>query len=506
MNREHNLRSLDGIFDVLIIGGGATGLGAALDAVTRGYRTALIEARDFASATSSRSTKLVHGGVRYLASGNIPLVREALHERAILLRNAPALVREVSFIVPVYRYFDAPFYFAGLKIYDLMAGRYGLSPTRLLGASETLDRLPGAQPQGLVGGVLYSDCQFDDARMAVALAKTANANGAVMLNYMPALHFIREGGASTGKVTGVIARDEESGQEVEIRARAIISATGIFVDEIRTEDSPSAAPMLRWSRGSHLVFPRETLPIQSAIMVPKTDDGRVLFAIPWLNHVIVGTTDVEAESAVHDPVPTTKEAQFLLTQLNRYLARPLVAEDATASYAGLRPLLTGGGGSTAKLSREHSVTVSESGVVTIAGGKWTTYRRMAEDAVNKAVEVSGLVASACRSAEVVLAAEPNMTALTAVDRALVEPLHTNLPYTYASIVAAAREEMARTAEDALARRTRSLFLDLNASAACAGKVASVMAQELGKDPNWVEQQRAAVLAHCETHQTVLHSP
>ncbi len=507
MNRESNLRALasDGVFDVLVIGGGATGLGAALDAASRGYRTALIEAKDFAHATSSRSTKLVHGGVRYLAQGNIPLVREALRERAILLRNAPALVREVPFIVPLYHYLDAPFYFTGLKIYDLLAGRYGLSPTKLLGASKTLEHLPGAQPKGLVGGVLYSDCQFDDARMAVALARTAADQGAVVLNYMPALRFLREGGKSSGlgKLSGVVARDEESGREVEVRARAIINATGIFVDEIRTEDSPAAKPMLRWSRGSHLVFPRALLPMQSAIMVPKTDDGRVLFAIPWHNHVIVGTTDVEAERAVHDPVPTSVEAEFILAQLNRYLDSPLTVEDATASFAGLRPLIRQDANSTAGLSREHSVTVAASGLVTVAGGKWTTYRRMAEDAVDKAVEMAGLPAAPCRTAGIVLAAEPDTAAMVSADSTLAAPLHPNLPYIYADVVAAARQEMARTAEDVLARRTRSLFLDLAASSDCAAPVAAVLARELGKDADWAGQQQAALLALCAPLRAVL---
>jgi len=490
-------------WDVLVVGGGATGLGAAVEAAARGYRTALIEGSDFAKGTSSRSTKLVHGGVRYLQRGNVSLVLEALRERGRLLRNAPHLVRNLDFVVPRYDWWEGPFYGAGLKLYDLLAGRMGLNPSRLLSREETLERIPTLEPKGLRGGVVYQDAQFDDARLAVTLARTLVDLGGVAVNYVRALGLRKE----EGLVRGAAVRDEETGAEGEVRARVVVNATGVFSDDLRRMDDPESPLLLTPSQGIHLVLDRRFQPGDSAILVPHTDDGRVLFAVPWHGRVVVGTTDTPVAERSLEPRPLPGEVEFLLHHAARYLTQDPRPEDVLSCFAGLRPLVRGGRAAsrTAALSRDHTLLVSPSGLVTITGGKWTTYRKMGEDAIDQAAMVAGLDERPSPTASLRLhgwtedvhseAAEagygadaPALARLAAERPGWDEPLHFNLPYRVCEVVWAARHEMARSVEDVLARRTRALLLDARASAEIAPAVAGLLAEELGKDEAWQHAQ------------------
>jgi glycerol-3-phosphate dehydrogenase len=495
--------------DVLIVGGGATGLGLAVDAATRGYRTALVEAGDFAQATSSRATKLVHGGVRYLVSGQVHLVYEALRERKIMLRNAPHLVHPLPFVTPAYTWFDLPYYGAGLKAYDVLSGSSSLGPTRFLSAAQTRERIPGIAAKNLKGSVLYHDGQFDDARLALALARTAQDHGAAVLNYArcQSLH------KTDGKVSGAEIRDMVSGNVCEVQARTIINATGIFVDEVRGLDEPSSLPMLSVSRGTHIVVPGDVLGHQNAIMVPKTADGRIIFAIPWLGKVVIGTTDLPAPSVAMEPGHQHAEISFLLETINPYLARPLGEADVLSVFSGLRPLVTGSQAKTSKLSREHTIDTSPSGLITVAGGKWTTYRRMAEDTLAAAIRQGMLPDAPCRTREIRLHGAPaesldqsplarygteaeQIAAMWVADPALATPLDADLPFTRAEVVFATRHEMALTVEDVLSRRTRALLLDARAAQRAAPVTARLMAAELGRDAAWAEAeaQRFCALA------------
>jgi glycerol-3-phosphate dehydrogenase len=368
-------------WDVVVIGGGATGLGIAVDAAARGLRTALIEARDFSSGTSSRSTKLIHGGVRYLAQGNVKLVREALIERALLLANAPALVHPMEFIVPCYRPLEREVMRVGLGLYDGLAGARSIGPTRWLTRAETLERLPTVRPAGLHGGVSYWDAQFDDARLAIALMRTACRLGATAINYEQA-EAMR---VTAGRVESVTAVDAETGERFELRARVVYNATGVWVDRIRALADPGARPLVALSRGSHIVVGSRFMPGGRALMIPKTSDGRVLFAIPWLGRLIVGTTDVPADAAIWDPQPTPQEVDFIVETARGYLRDAIAPSDITNVFAGLRPLVArGASGATKTLSREHSIIIEQGNLVTVTGGKWTTYRRMAVDALAQA--------------------------------------------------------------------------------------------------------------------------
>ncbi|HKI05984.1 MAG TPA: glycerol-3-phosphate dehydrogenase/oxidase [Thermoanaerobaculia bacterium] len=506
MNRDVLLAQLlspGETWDVLVVGGGATGLGAAVEAAARGYRTALIEGSDFAKGTSSRSTKLVHGGVRYLQRGNVSLVLEALRERGRLLRNAPHLVRNLDFVVPRYDWWEGPFYGAGLKLYDLLAGRMGLNPSRLLSREETLERIPTLEPKGLRGGVVYQDAQFDDARLAVTLARTLVDLGGVAVNYVRALGLRKE----EGLVRGAAVRDEETGAEGEVRARVVVNATGVFSDDLRRMDDPESPLLLTPSQGIHLVLDRRFQPGDSAILVPHTDDGRVLFAVPWHGRVVVGTTDTPVAERSLEPRPLPGEVEFLLHHAARYLTQDPRPEDVLSCFAGLRPLVRGGRAAsrTAALSRDHTLLVSPSGLVTITGGKWTTYRKMGEDAIDQAAMVAGLDERPSPTASLRLhgwtedvhseAAEagygadaPALARLAAERPGWDEPLHFNLPYRVCEVVWAARHEMARSVEDVLARRTRALLLDARASAEIAPAVAGLLAEELGKDEAWQHAQ------------------
>jgi glycerol-3-phosphate dehydrogenase len=510
MNRDAMIAALDGeaqSWDFVVVGGGATGLGTAIEAASRGYRTLLLERSDFAKGTSSRSTKLVHGGVRYLRQGNVSLVIEALRERGLLLRNAPHLVRNLSFVVPNYDWWEGPFYGIGLKMYDLLAGRQGLGRSKMLSRERTLQLLPTIEPEGLAGGVIYYDGQFDDARLAVNMAQTAAEQGAVLVNYMEVVGLLH----GDGEVRGVQARDVETGTEREIEAKVVVNATGVWTDDVRHMDDAAAADMIVPSQGVHIVLERAFLPGESAIMVPRTDDGRVLFAIPWHDRVLVGTTDTPVDDAPIEPRPLEEELAFLLKHAARYLHRDPSRSDVLAMFAGLRPLVGGSSdgeaGGTASLSRDHSIVISNSGLVTVAGGKWTTYRRMAEDTVDHAAVVAGLEErpSVTRDLHIhgyhnhaeefgelwVYGSDaPAIRDLMRTDPRYDERLHPAHAIRAGEVVWAARHEMARTVDDVLARRTRLLLLDARAAMESAPQVAALLAEELGRGHAW-EQQEAA---------------
>lgn len=488
-------------WDLIVIGGGATGLGTAVDAAARGYATLLLEAHDVAKGTSSRSTKLVHGGVRYLAQGNLALVYEALHERGRLRRNAPHVVSALPFVVPGYTWWSNPYYGAGLMLYSVMAGSLGIGFSRLVGRQEALRLAPTLEPRGLRGGVVYYDGQMDDTRLAITMLRTIEDLGGTALNYMPVTGLLKTG----GKISGVSARDAETGEELTLHARVVVNATGVFADGVRKLDDPRAESMLSPSQGVHIVLDRSFLPGDHAIMIPKTDDGRVLFAVPWHNRVIVGTTDTPVKEAPLEPRPLDEEIEFLLQHAARYLSKDPTRDDVLSTFAGLRPLVKkGAGGSTAGLSREHTLIVSSSGLVTITGGKWTTYRHMAEDTVDRAIAVGGLAKAPCVTKNLRLhgylaqpEAEPfgvygadaaHLKRLLAEQPGWDQPLHERLPYLRGEVVWAARHEQARTVEDVLARRTRALLLDARASQEVAPQVAALLAAELGCDAAWQQTQ------------------
>lgn len=499
-------------FDVLVIGGGATGLGIALDAATRGLRTALVEAGDFAQATSSRATKLVHGGVRYLASGQVHLVYEALHERAVMLRNAPHIVHPLPTILPATHVWELPWYGAGLTLYDKLSGKSTMGPTKILGVKATAERIPGIAKGKLKGAILYHDAQFNDARFALALAQTAIEHGATVLNYTRVEKFLYTG----GKISGAIVRDAETGHEATVQAKAVINATGIFTDDLRTMDQPARPKLLSVSRGTHIVVAPHFLGGATAIMVPKTDDGRIIFAIPWQGAVLIGTTDLAAPQPKMEPDVDANEIDFLLATIAPYLAAPIAKSDILSIFSGLRPLVTGKENSTSKLSREHHIDVSNSGMVSVAGGKWTTYRRMAEDTLNFAVEKKLLPKGKSVTDHTPLhgatsskAHNPHLaeygtevtaiSALIANDATLGALIDPALPYPKALVVHAVRHELARTVEDVLSRRTRSLLLNAKAAVQTAPAVAALMAQELGRDPAWIDAQVQAFTDLAEKH-------
>jgi glycerol-3-phosphate dehydrogenase len=484
-------------------------VGIAVDAAARGYSVALFEQSDFGKGTSSRSTKLVHGGVRYLQQGNISLVMEALKERGLLLQNAPHLVHDLEFVVPNYAWWEAPFYGIGLKVYDMLAGKYGFGPSELLSRDQVLERIPTLSQDGLRGGVKYHDGQFDDARLLINLAQTAAEQGALLLNYTRVTALAKDGG---GFVHGLTFLDAESGASHTIAARSVINATGPFCDALRRVDDPGAAPMIAPSQGVHLVFSRDFLPGDTAIMVPHTRDGRVMFAIPWHGHALVGTTDTPISESTLEPSPLMHEIDFILDTASDYLARRPSRSDILSVFTGIRPLVKSGDVSnTATLSRDHTIHISSSGLLTIAGGKWTTYRRMAEDAVDHAIVLGHLEEKPCVTRELRIhgfapqaerygalaiygSDAPAIDKLIRDEPELAAPLHAALPITGAEVVWAAREEMARTVEDVLARRTRALFLNASAALAMAPEVARLLARALGCDSAWQQEQLAAFRA------------
>jgi glycerol-3-phosphate dehydrogenase len=492
------LQSRDERFDVLIIGGGASGLGAAVDASSRGYRVALIEQNDFAKATSSRSTKLVHGGVRYLKQGDVSLVRSALRERGLLLRNAPHLTRSTPFIIPGYSWLDKPFYGFGLTVYERLSGKLSLGKSRVLSRDEVVRHIPTVEQHGLRGGVLYYDGQFDDARLAINRAQTAAAHGAALANYCACTGLLKE----NGKTCGAVARDVETGDEFPVRARVVINATGVFVDDIRRFDDPGTKPLVAPSQGIHIVLPKKFLPGASALMVPKTADGRVLFAIPWKDRVVVGTTDTPVHTESLEPRALPEELSFVMEHAQKYLALDPTVDDVLSVFAGLRPLVKhGDSGNTAALSRDHTIVISKSGLVTLTGGKWTSYRKMAEDVIDHAESTAGIGHKPCVTTTLrILGADDagNVDRLAIAEPALAEIVHPAFPeMRRADVIWQARNEMARTVEDVLARRTRSLLLDARASCAAAPAVAALLAAELGRDAAWAGAQTRdyVALAH-----------
>ena len=489
MNRSAMLQRLresaSQVWDIAVIGGGATGLGAAWNASSRGYRTLLVEAVDFANGTSSRSTKLIHGGVRYLRQGQIRMVRDSLHERQRLLDSASPLVHPLQFVIPTYHLGSRWYYFGGMKAYDFLAGKLNVAPARLLSASQVSELQPNLQANGLRGGVLYSDAQFDDARLAVSLAQTiANYANACVANYLQVVGL--ETNSQANRV--VLMKDKITGEEFSVQSRVVVNATGVFagkITELERSTSTSRVPQLQIapSRGTHIVLPQRFLNSSFATMIPETDDGRVLFAIPWLGHTLVGTTDVPTHKIELDPRPELAEVDYLLDHVGRYLTTKPLRSDVLAIFAGLRPLIGHQGTSnTSQLSREHEIHVSQQGLITIVGGKWTTFRKMGEDVINLACEQASLVKRPSQP-QTLLYLSPSSAQ---GDSSL--PLHPDLPITAADVDAAVQDEMAVQVQDVLARRTRCLFLNARATVEVAPQVAQQMARLTGATAEWIDQQ------------------
>ena len=478
MQRTNNLETVKARtepWDIVVIGGGATGAGCALDAASRGYSVLLLERHDFGKGTSSRSTKLIHGGVRYLRQGNISLVREALQERATLLKNAPHVVGVSEFIIPCYGVWEKLFYGVGMKVYDLMAGKFRIGASRILDRDETLERMPGINTEGLSGGVLYHDGQFDDSRLLIDIIRTAVSHGAAVLNYADVRSFSKD---ASGSICGVDFVDLETGEQIAVNARSVINATGVFSDEVAKLADEGSASVLTFAQGVHIVFDKQFLASNDALMIPKTSDGRVLFCIPWHEHLLVGTTDTPIPLAEIEPAALDSEIDFILETAGEFLVRKPSRTDILSVFAGIRPLIGKRGTSrTASLSRGHELFVDRSGMVTITGGKWTTYRRMAELAVDKAANVGDLDGHPSVTKTLQISPPERLDEGSA--------LHPRLPYTREHILRAVRSEMARTVEDVLARRTRALFLDARAAAEMAEEVAGILARELG----WNEMRR-----------------
>jgi len=509
-----NLEDSDVQWDVVIIGGGASGLGAALEAATRGYKTLLLEQDDFAKGTSSRSTKLVHGGVRYLAQGNISLVLEALKERGRLKRNAPHLVKDQAFIIPCYTYWCVPFYTIGLTLYDLMAGRLSIGRSVALSRKGVSKALPSIKTRKLQGGVRYFDCQFDDARLAVNLAQTITEQGGVVINHVKVLGLTMQ----DGRITGLEAGDRETGKQFQIRAKSVINATGVFVDDILKMENPEARDVIKPSQGIHLVMKQDFLKGGEALMIPKTSDGRVLFAVPWHNRVVVGTTDVEKKVAELEPVAEEEEVEYILETAGRFMEHAPKREDVLAVFTGLRPLAapSGEGKKTKEISRGHKILISKGGLVTLTGGKWTTYRKMGEDVVNRAVKLAGLPVRESVTAtlkihghlEGVDRSDPLYwygSDRKQIDRLIDEDpefghvLSEKLHILEAQVIWAVRMEMARSVEDFLARRTRAIQLDARECIRLAPRVAEIMASELGYNQDWEMSQVKALTELASAH-------
>jgi glycerol-3-phosphate dehydrogenase len=505
-DRKILLDSIAGIdeWDILIIGGGATGLGIAVDAASRGFKILLLEQEDFAKGTSSRSTKLVHGGVRYLAQGNISLVKEALKERGLLMRNAPHLTKNESIIIPCYSWFRAMFYTVGLKLYDWLAGKFSIGKSRLIFRNEILERLPTVRRNRLKCGVLYHDGTFDDARLALNLAQTCVENGGTVLNYCPVISLIKD---NSGKIRGAKFLDKESGKEYEIKAKSVVNATGVFVDDILKLDNEESKSIIRPSQGIHLVLASSFLQSKDAIMIPRTDDGRVLFAIPWYQNVIVGTTDTPLQSHSLEPRALETEIDFILNTAGKYLSKPPSRSDVLSIFAGLRPLAATGNNTdkTKEISRSHKIIISKSGLVSVIGGKWTTYRKMAEDTLSKIIRHGTLPFKKCVTPNLRIHGYERLEDVTdslsiygtdkyeirklmAENDSWQNSLSKEINITEAGVIWAVRNEMARTVEDVLARRTRILFLDAKVATELAPKVAEIMMKELGRDKAWMNKQ------------------
>ncbi len=509
MNRKLFLSKItenfDRTWDVIVIGGGATGLGTALDAAARGFSTLLFEQSDFAKGTSSRSTKLVHGGVRYLAQGDVSLVFEALRERGLLMQNAPHLVSDREFIIPNYEWWEGPFYSIGMKVYDRMSGKLGFGHSRKIDKETILKLIPNLAEEKLKGGVIYYDGQFDDARLAINLAQTISENGGFPVNYTKVTGMLKD---KDGLIIGVSVKDLIGNREFIVKGRTIINATGVFAEQVSKLDNPNSNIMIRPSQGVHIVLDKSFLQGESAIMIPHTSDGRVLFAVPWHDKVIVGTTDTPIQNISLEPRAMEEEIEFLLSTSSKYLKKDPTRKDVLSIFAGLRPLAASpeSNGETKEISRNHMITVSLSGLITITGGKWTTYRKMGEDVIDKAILVGGLEERKSVTENMPIHGyvknfNPNEplhyygadkeiieSILLAKSPELSEKIHPDLPYIKAEVIWAAKQEMATCVEDVLARRTRSLFLDAKASIEAAPTVAKLLRKELGKSRAWEKEQ------------------
>lgn len=509
MDREKIINQLEDpsrVFDFLVIGGGATGIGIALDASSRGYSVALFEQWDFTKGTSSRSTKLVHGGVRYLAQGDVSLVLEALRERGLLRRNAPHLVKDQTFLIPCYRWWEGPFYAIGMILYDLMAGKLGLGRSICIGPKRALRTIPMLRPKGMTAGVLYHDGQFDDSRLAINMVRSSVDAGALVLNYAKVVGLLKEG----KMVAGATVRDEETGKSYHVKSRCVINATGVFADEILQMDEPGKRPTVRPSQGVHLVLDSSFLQSDCAIMIPKTSDGRVLFAVPWHDKVVVGTTDTLMDEPAEEPVALEREIRFILDTAANYLTRPPKRSDVLSVFAGLRPLAAprSEGKKTKEISRSHKLIREKSGLITIIGGKWTTYRKMAQDTLDLAIRYMHIPTKECVTEAFMIHGnkkDPDFSdplyvygtdadeirKLITSSSAMSEKLHPAYAYTVGEVTWLIRNEMPRTLEDVLARRLRILFLDARAAMAMAPRVARVLAEERGKDTAWASAQLEA---------------
>jgi len=503
----NNLKRDQGkIWDIIVIGGGATGMGVALDGVTRGFSTLLLEQSDFASGTSSRSTKLVHGGVRYLAKGDLLMVREALHERGLMLKNAPHLTSNQEFIIPLYSLFDVIQYYAGLKFYDLLSGRLSLGKSYFISTAKVIKRLPNLKKEGLKGGIVYHDGQFDDARMVISLAGECVKRGAIVLNYFAVTGLVKN---EKGVIAGVKAKEMDSGEEFILSARIVINATGVFADSVSKMDNPESEASIRPSQGIHLVLDRSFLQSDSAIMIPKTDDGRVLFAIPWYNEVVVGTTDTPLNVISQEPKALDQEIDFILHTAAAYLNRPPAREDVLSIFAGLRPLAAdpSNPAATKEVSRRHKITLSRSGLLSVIGGKWTTYRCMAEETIDRAIKAGFIENRKCITSHLSLAdngrfgsdhrmgiygnGSSEIEKMISEDPSSGIPVHKDLPYTRAEITWICRNEMPVNTGDVLSRRTRALLLNARASAEIASEVSRIMAEIYGFDQSWQKKQNEA---------------
>ena len=518
-SRETQISKLNDVkeWDFIVIGGGASGLGIAVDAASRGFKTVLFEGNDFAKGTSSKSTKLVHGGVRYLAQGNIDLVKEALEERGILSKNASHLFKNLSFVIPNYQWWKGYYYAIGLKIYDFLSKKLSLGKSELIGKAKTLAMLPNLKNEHLSNGVVYHDGQFDDSRLAINLAQTAIEQGATVLNYFKVNSILKD---DLGKNEGVTVVDKETGTTYHVKSKCIINATGVFTDKILKKNDPSHKKTIIPSRGVHLVFDNSFLDSNYAVMIPKTTDGRVLFIIPWHDKVIAGTTDTPIRKKTLDPIATKAEISFIRANLKHYLKRVPKKKDILSVYAGLRPLAAPKqeGAKTKEVSRSHKIIVSESSLISIIGGKWTTYRKMAEDVVDKSIEVHNLkrVKSQTKNLHIhgnvtnISKAEEDYLSVYGTDVEQIKKLeesnilyfqkiHVNFNFTVAQIIWAIRNEMAITLEDVLARRLRLLFLDAKAAIEVSPFVAKIMAKELNKDNNWIKDQVASFKKVADTY-------
>jgi glycerol-3-phosphate dehydrogenase len=489
-------------WDVLVIGGGATGLGVALDAVSRGYKTILLEQSDFAKGTSSRSTKLVHGGVRYLAQGDIRLVREASVERGRLCRNAPHLVKNQTFIIPIYNYWDKIKYTLGLKMYDWISGRLTLGSSVFVSRKKTIQNLPGIKQQGLLGGVLYHDGQFDDSRLAINLVQSIIEKGGCAINYIKVTGLLKD---KQGKIEGAVVEDTETGRSFQVRSKAVINATGVFVDDILHMDNPKSGKSICVSQGVHLVLDKSFYPSEHALMIPETSDGRVLFAVPWHDKVVLGTTDTPVEEASLEPQALEKEISFILETAADYFIKKPTRSDVLSVFAGLRPLAAPQGEEqkTKEISRSHKIMVSASHLFTILGGKWTTYRKMGEDMINRVekelqwkhqktttslMHIHGYAEGMNWNDPLYFYGSDSQKIKNQMNGSSGQWISDSLKIHKTQVCWAIDHEMARTVEDVLARRTRALLLNASESIRIAPEVAKIMAERMHKDQAWKEEQ------------------